>query len=541
MMLTALLLCVLAIQQTTGEPREPAGTGEIRGRVTDADSGRPLPGARVILGERTRNQTRMATTDDGGAFRFAGLSPGRYEGFVDPGALRGSHTEQALLADRARQNTLELSKGEVRILAVALPRAHAIGLRVVNEDGDPLSGLRVVVRSADGAGGFPIRGATDDRGRMRLFGLRTGRYVVCAEPDGQLTSGRTPRRDAFLRTCYPDVTDEARAEAIRVERTDVEGIDIQMQRGRTYTVSGRVLDATGAPAATPRVGLARYVPGGSTTTFVPVTAQGTFTISNLPRGDYAIETSLGGPERPEQQRALEVAWQPIAVDAGDIENLVVTLGKTVEIAGRVVTEDGSALPAAGGSGLTINLRLVEDRTPSSGSRQYAIVRADRTFSATGLFGRRVVSFDNVPDGWYVKSVRHAGNDVIDSPIDMATVRAGESMEVVLSNRGAVVTGRVVDDAGLPAPRAMVYLIRLGADAPLSGRASYAVASETGAFRFGPIRGGDYAIVAAPRNASMLQRYEWDRTAKLIELGDRVTLTELDERSIVLRVLKEVPR
>lgn len=65
-----------------------------------------------------------------------------------------------------------------------------------------------------------------------------------------------------------------------------------------------------------------------------------------------------------------------------------------------------------------------------------------------VYGRRTLELVNVPRGWYVKSIRYAGNEIIDGP---TTFKDSEepAIEVLLSNRGAVVTGRVTDDRGNP--------------------------------------------------------------------------------------------
>ena len=56
-------------------------------------------------------------------------------------------------------------------------------------------------------------------------------------------------------------------------------------------------------------------------------------------GAYAIEASIGGPDRPEDRRAREAAFIPIRVADSDAEDLVVTLSKGVDVPGRIVLED----------------------------------------------------------------------------------------------------------------------------------------------------------------------------------------------------------
>lgn len=66
----------------------------------------------------------------------------------------------------------------------------------------------------------------------------------------------------------------------------------------------------------------------------------------------------------------------------------------------------------------------------------------------------------------------------------------------------------------------------------------ATASATGDFRLGPLRGGEYFIVALPSSEPMLRMGQWERVARLTSVADRVTLGDLDERAIDLRLSVE---
>ena len=227
-------------------------TGQIRGRVTDTETGQPLPNAQVTLAERTLNLNRTVTTDDAGVFRFTRLPPGKYDGIVSGGSYRSTYDFQVLPASRPPPS-IELTKGAVREINIALPRRPAIPVRVVDEFGDPLSDvtLRAYRAPAMDQVGFAMFQRTDDRGRMRLAGLGPGRYVVCAEAGGagRTQIGKNPLREQLLTTCYPSATNQADAEPVVVGAGPVEEIEIRVRRGRTFTISGIVLDASGVPAA----------------------------------------------------------------------------------------------------------------------------------------------------------------------------------------------------------------------------------------------------------------------------------------------------
>jgi hypothetical protein len=286
------------------------------------------------------------------------------------------------------------------------------------------------------------------------------------------------------------------------------------------------------------VGLARFTANSSGTAFIPLDEEGRFTFGGVQPGEYAIEASVGGPDRPEQRRPFETAFLPIRVDA-DLEGLVVSMTRGVDVGGRVTLEDSAVdLPRPPGSGVTIIARLADDRLPGVGSGKFARMADDRTFTLEGMFGARVLDVENVPRGWYVRSIRYRGKEVSDESIEFKGGADAPMVEMVLSNRGAVLTGRVLDDGGNPARGAWVVLLRTGGARSDNRPAAETRVSSAGVFRAGPVRGGDYLVVALPASAPPIQFGEWDRLARLAAVAERVTLGELDERVLDLRVVAE---
>jgi len=103
-----------------------------------------------------------------------------------------------------------------------------------------------------------------------------------------------------------------------------------------------------------------------------------------------------------------------------------------------------------------------------------------------------------------------------------------------------VTGRVTDDIANPVRAAFVWLLRADGDT-VTGAAASTNTSAAGEFRFGPMRAGEYVVVAFATRVRELEPGDRVRAAKLASLGERVRLGELDERAIDLRVIKEEPR
>jgi protocatechuate 3,4-dioxygenase beta subunit len=537
----ASLVLLAVLQVTPAVTQEPAPTGEIRGRITDGETGQPLPRAWVRLHTRDGGERWSTRTDEAGQYRFTGLAAGEYSGIVDAGPSRSTHSMAFLSAGVGRP--IALKEGETREHDVPLRRTYAIDARVVDEWGDPLSGVRVSALSTESGRPTSLlwnhNASTDDHGRQRVFGLEPGRYVVCAESSiaGVSVGGRG---DALLRTCHPSAVHESEAQVVRVARSDVGEIEIRMRRGRTFTISGRVVDASGAPAPGTHLVLAQHRLGGSTGMLQTVDAEGRFRITNVLPGEYAIEASIGGPDRPEQRRPLERAFRPVRVDTTDVSELSVTLQKTVTVIGRVTLEDPAAsfVRAPGYGPVSVYAGLVDGTGVGSRSLLSAPVGDNRSFTMTSVFGRRTLDVVNLPRGWYVRSIRYAGREIIDEPTTFKDSGGEPTVDVVLSKRGAVVVGRAIDEAGNAVGRAVVLMFPADA-APMSWRLPAETrASAAGQFRAGPVRAGEYSIVAVPASARPIQLGEPARLARLAAAAERITLGEFEERTVDVRVVAE---
>lgn len=538
-----MLWLLLAWLQATQVSTTPAqATASISGRVTDKETGQPIPRILIRLGNHDQGGQRSTWTDSEGRYEFGGLAPGRYSGFADGGQYRATHVTEPLFP-KERQWTAVLKAGETRTgVDVALGRSLAISVRVLDGLGQPLSRIRVFAIEADTGrevfGFSPMHQDTDDRGHKRLFDLAPGRYIVCAETSSMapLLPLQQPGRDRFLRTCAPSAASDDDAEVIQLERGDVPNVEIRMRRGRTYTISGIIFDANGVPAADARVSFNKFVPNGSQGTMVSLKGDGRFSATNLVPGDYSIDARIGGSDRPEQPRAEQAAFQPIVIENADVDNLIVRMARVVEAEGRfVIEDDAAAFPKPQGAGLMVSARLADDRLRGSGSMVSALVLPDRTFQFSGMFGRRRIDVGNVPRGWYVKSIRYGDKEVADSAVEFKGGPDAPQLEIVLSNRGATVSGRVVNERGEMVRGARIFLVP--AD---PGHRSIFIESvssgENGAFRAGPARAGDYIIAAFVPGGRMPDFQDPTRAAKLLEGGERVTLGNGEERTIDLTII-----
>ena len=190
---TALLLVAFQVA-LPAQPAAPPPTGLILGRVVDAASGRPIPGAIVALqgtpifvgappaGPPSSAQQPRALTNANGQFVFRRLPRGTFGLTVTkPGYVDGAYGRRR---PGGGQTLLELADGE-RNGEVVIPmwRFAAVSGTISDEAGEPVIGAEVRVferRYVAGrrrlvAGSFQY---TDDRGAYRFGTLPPGDYVV---------------------------------------------------------------------------------------------------------------------------------------------------------------------------------------------------------------------------------------------------------------------------------------------------------------------------------------------------------------------------
>jgi len=539
-----LLLAVVVLLPLAQTPpaASRAETASIRGRITNKISGEPIARAIVTASPvdgRSRGTATLADAD--GRYVFPSLLAGRYFVRAEPPLFGARYAGARYTGTTAENAIITLKSGDERAsIDIALPRAYAISGRVVDVDGEPAARVRVVARAVDAnARGGPDR-ETDDLGRFRIFGLVPGRYTVCSEFISMGSMRVRSKVEQPVTTCHPSAMSSVESRPVEVKNADVDGVEIRLVRTRTSTVTGTVLDSNGKPAENPQVSLEKHIAGGSSGTSFIVGPDGRFVMRNVTPGDYTINATIGGPHRPAERRELEVASVPITVDSSDVD-VVLTMSKTITVPGRVVFEGTTTPPARDpGYGPMIVFAKFVDGVERSGVRTSTTVEDGLTFQLPDMFGARVLDVVNAPSGWVVKSVTYKGKDVTDAAVDLQAGGEVGTIEIVMHNRGAAVTGRVVDDGGKPV-RARVLMIPTDRLRWLSlyGPVTASSSATTGTYSFRSQRAGEYAIVAvdqAERIPSEQNRAFFER---ILKSGQTITLTENEQRAIDLRVSRLV--
>lgn len=374
----------------------------VSGRVVD-DKGKPIPRARVVATSASEPLPVVDAQRDGvetgtdGTFSIATLSAGTWRVSASADEYAPATMTFAVDGEHARSGV------ELRMSAGAVVRG------VVNDEaGAPVAGADVSVVVA---GYLPWRARrqafTDARGRFTIGGLAPRAVDVVAWHD----SGASAIVTADL---------AAKREQAVTLTLDVSG-----------AISGTVVDSTGRPVGDAQVVADPDLSGapvdraawGVRGVQETVTDQaGAFRFAGLPDGSYRVRAARPGASESALTLATPVVTKP---NATPIKLVVTADGRAL---GKVQLADGK--PAAA---FTIELGNTEPRAFMPKDGAFALPAAVGTYALTVTGPGFVTTTKQV-------SIREGA----DTDLGTITVHAGRS-----------VSGRVIDDRGVPVANATV--------------------------------------------------------------------------------------
>lgn len=509
------------------------GTARLSGRVFAADTGKPLRNATVTihrpqgdgfdveaLHRSSDDQGRWQTEVPAGTYRVTVSKPGYVSlAYGQRRAIDAAATVDA--ADRAQINALD----------VTLPRAGAIGGRIGDEHGDPVSpalvflqqvryvdGVRTLKPLAESVRLLLTGGLTDDRGEYRLHSLDAGTYYVSAMAGA--ISLPSDEASQFAPTFYPGTPDVAAAQPITIAAgEEALSISFNLARVRASSVRGVVRTAAGGPIrANVELMSVSPIPAYRHTA---ADESGAFSLAGVAPGDYRLVVST----MVKDERAPELGYLPLTVAGEDLVDLVVTTGTSATVTGRIVTDSGEPPPIAGVWIDALGARA-DVYTPAIASR--TIARKDGTFVLRGLLDAHVIRAV-APGEWSLKSAMLQGRDLADLPYEFKSGEKVSGLELTLTRQRTTLRGTVTDADGLS--RSGYAVVAFSTDDRKWGRRTRyirsAPARPTGDFSLEGLPPGEYFVIAleyleAGEEGSVELLERWQRDATRITLGDGET-------------------
>ncbi len=353
---------------------------------------------------------------------------------------------------------------------------------MLDPDGKPLKdGTASVDADPRDNGGAQIlthgTASTDAEGRFLISGLAPGMYRVSVVPPERQQPDADGR--VMLPTYYPGRIRPADAEAVAVGAGDrFDSLTLTIMRGMTRSVSGRIIDPDGSPAANRTAICLEGTDEKLSDTGIRTDGEGRFRVDDLTPGQY--ECVAAGA-------ASSAEWGSISLELGleDLSDLVVQIRPAVRLTGHLVFEEKEH-PIAAMQVWSSNLA----RAPAA---RYGDVRPDGSFNLI-LSAARQILVERVPDGWHVKAIWINGVNAVNTIVDAQSARS--PVTIVLGRKMAAVTGHV---AGAGETDAVLAV----ADDPATwtrGSSQLAVAEldEHGDFKFDHLLPGSYRLAVVTR-------------------------------------------
>ena len=446
----ALLLLGTLLSRAQDSP-PAANPSSIAGTVVKEPGSEPLKKVlvQVVAEDQKQGGNYSAITDADGHFRMENVVPGRYRLFLEKTGLvevngRGFKTDVNVF-------TVQAGRAVDGLMFRMLPTAIISG-RVTDEDGDPMSGVRIIVqKKKPGKATRETAGSesTNDLGEFRLSGLFPGRDWVEAmpppdmrdyekqpdksQPGDNLSDAQPDAR--YVTTYYPGTHDATEASAVTLKAGDEMPVNLTLTPARTYRVRGIVTGVlAGQKAAVDLVSRA-----GDSIHSNEVGPDGQFELRGIAPGTYVVRASAGTESQPLTAR------QDISVGAADVDGVKLTPLPSFRLSGHLRVEGrASGEPIQ----YSANLRSAELPENSGFFMSQDFFGANAPVDGAGNFEWKSVNPGNYivqvygGDGqsFFLKSVMLGGRDISTG----FTASGPASLDLLVSYKGGAVEGMVVE-------------------------------------------------------------------------------------------------
>ena len=480
-MLFLVIPAAFAIAQVTPqEEQRQKDLCRISGQLVNTVTKEPIRKGKVTLRPGDPSKTVFtANSDNEGKFLIENIDAGRYT----LSAERQGFVNQNYGASRpvGPGSTLELKPGRsLTDLTVRMTPAGVIAGRVLDDEGEPMSGLTVSAQHYAYINGrrtlVPVMGAlpiqTNDLGEYRISNLPPERYFIQSSAQKlanlqmgtERPAGNVPE-EGYVPVYFPNSPDMASASQVDVAPgAEVRGIDLRLKKARVFRVSGKITNAaTGEPVKNGVIMVYRRDSGAMSTMpssiHVVQGGKGTFELRDVAPGSYSLlAMATGDPQNMMLSMSkLEVSDQPIS----DM-TVMIGAGADIPVSGKIA--EGVAVPSTPQGGKVdpnwdlSNLRIVlqVDDNPLA---SLATTQLDKDLK--GLLKhvnpeKYKLVIVGIPPSLYLKSARIGDQDVLASGLDAR--KATGSLDLVLSAPAAELAGSVRNEAGEPVNGAIVTLV-----------------------------------------------------------------------------------
>jgi protocatechuate 3,4-dioxygenase beta subunit len=545
--LAAIVVLLLASAATAQIPAQPSGkirekqqlaTCAVSGQVVTAAEGAPLKSSRIALIQQdagSHPQAFSATTDSEGRFEIRKIAAGRYSFFAShTGYISQQYQSRGMNGGAA----LTLLPGQqVDGALFRLVRGAVVTGRIVDENGEPMAkmvvtALRKVTAEEMENWGRRARKEqlvgtaavlTDDRGEYRIFDLKPGEYYVKASESDAFALGaddglswitRASLGSQYAPVFYPGVIQLDQAQPVVLAAGEEVRAEFATRQVRTVEVAGRVLGADGRAATHAYVQL--YVPDVAnwTDAFDASTgAKGEFIIKGVPPGSYVLAA------RQQDEDRFQLAHQKLEVGNENIDSVLLAFSQGTTIRGRVVAM-GMSLPDR----VQVALEQTDESdVPNSSS---ALSRPDGSFQMNGVAdGDYALGVYELEQGWYVRSARLGGEDVLQKGLQVEKGSVSGTLEIVLSSAAAQLEGAVTEH-DKPVAGAQVRVKPEPETTYNRIRSTSTTTDQNGHFIFKTLPPGKYRVVAKLPSAS-------SETPETASEPKTVTLGEHDHQTLEL--------
>jgi hypothetical protein len=449
--LCLLLVGAMAVagQEPDSAPQKPIGKPSdlcsVEGVAAKSTTGEGIKRVTVQLSPiGTAQQGYSTLTENNGYFIIRNITPGRYaiyasgNGYMQQASGKGGGS--------MRIRILDLTPGKnVSGIAFRMVPPGVITGTVYDEEGDPVTLAKVKALRVTGSGahrevGEAGSGQTNDLGEYRIWGLQPGKYLVAVTYQPPPTNPGQPTDEVYLPTFHPSTPDTTQATTVEVQPgAEVSGIDVDLKQAHAVMVRGRVMvDSPLKSLRSVRVSLdpRAAAEGGYSFSNYGGSVQndsGDFEIRGVPPGSYNLSAFWNDGKRQLYGRV------PVEVSNANLDGVTLVLDSPITLAGRFRVEGSNQFDF---TQLGLWLQPI-DSTMGGGNAE---IKPDGTFLVQNVYdGNYRVRVLGYPEGYYLKSAREGGSEVLESGLTISRSQPPARLEILLCPDGGRVDGTVLEE------------------------------------------------------------------------------------------------